>query len=340
VGRFERIYFLTPSFNPAGGIVKIFDYLNHARALGYEAVVCCPEPYDASSPLFENSRYAHISPENGIRFVGLDRFTVGPADLCFFSWPPHYETVAPRISRWARPEQAIHIVQGTRHANPSFAGGYPLRLLTRPMARVLTNTVVLDAVEPHLNPSSLTEVIDLGHDTSFFRKERSGPLGSPLKVGYTTWKSKVGDEVAALLEGGGEFKFRAIRETAAWEELRDLYHWADAFLATPLAEEGFYMPALEAMAAGCVVLTPDAGGNMSYCEFGGNCLQVRLDDAGSYVEALKRLRAWNDSVGLDRLRREGYETAGRHTLEREGQRFGAFLGRLSERLQSPGLRLA
>jgi hypothetical protein len=330
MSRFERIYFLAPSFKPVGGVVKIFDYLNHARALGYEAVVCCPDGYDAGAPLFRNPRYAHVSPGNGIRFVGLDKFTVGPTDLCFFSWPPHYEVVAPRISRWSSHEQAILIVQNVRHANPAFTDGYALRLLPRPMARIMTNEVVLQAVEPYLNRESLTEVITLGHDTDFFRKARTGPLTSPLKVGYTTWKSKVGDEVAALLGDNPGYEFRAVREAATWEELRRLYHWADVFLATPFAEEGFYMPGLEAMAAGDVLLTPDAGGNRAYCEFGENCLYVTLDDARSYARALEYLREVEPGE-VERLRRAGYAAARRHTLEHEEERFGAFLERLASR---------
>jgi len=331
VGRFERIFFLTPSFKPVGGVVKIFDYLEHARSFGYEAVVCCPDPYDAGSPLFRNPRYRHVSPQNSVKFVGLDRFTVGPTDLCFFSWPPHYETVAPRISRWSHHEQAILIVQNVRHANPRFTDGYALRLLPRPMARIMTNEVVLRAVEPYLNPHSLTEVIDLGHDTPFFRKERSGPLPAPLKVGYTTWKSKVGDEVAAMLAGDPSYEFRAVREAATWEELRELYHWADIFLATPLEEEGFYMPALEAMAAGCVVLVPDAGGNMAYCRFGENCLKVALDDAASYARALRGLKRMPPAE-VEALRRGGYAVASRHTLQGEREGFARFLGRLERRL--------
>ena len=117
--------------------------------------------------------------------------------------------------------------------------------------------------------------------------------------------------------------------------MRKLYHWADVFLATPFAEEGFYMPGLEAMAAGAVVLTPDAGGNRAYCDFGRNCIPVELDDAGSYVSALKALRS--ESVGeVERLRREGYETVKRHTLENERERFGEFLDVLKGRLAKLG----
>ncbi len=334
-GNRGRMYFMTPTWRPVGGVVKIFDYVNHARSLGYRPIIACPEPYKPGLPLFEISRFSDISPENGVRFVPTEKVSVGPDDFAFLSWPTHYEIVEPRMSRWTRHEQVIFIVQNIRWANPKWIGGYGPRLLSRPMARIMTNDVVLESVKPYLNPSSMTEVIMLGNDSAFFAKKRSGSLGRPIRVGYTTWKSGVGDEVAALLKGSADFVFRAIRNPVGWGELRALYHWSDVFLGTPLAEEGFYMPGLEAMAAGAVVISPDAGGNMAYCEFGENCLGVGLDDAAGYVEVLEGLRA-GDAGEVERLRRNGYETVGRHTLEHERDRFGEFMGRLTSRLDGLG----
>ena len=337
VSRWERMYFLTPTFRPVGGVVKIFDYANHARSFGYEPVVCCPEPYKKGLPLFENERFRDLTPERGVRFIDLEKVSVGPNDLAFVSWPTHYDIVERRMSRWTRHEQVISIVQNVRWANPSWTRGYALRLLSRPMARIMTNDVVLEAVEPYLNPTSLTEVIRIGHDSGFFARNRSEAFERPIKVGYTTWKSDVGDRVASQLENsrtGSGFQFRAIRAPAGWEELRRLYHWADVFLATPLPEEGFYLPGLEAMAAGAVVLSPDAGGNRAYCDFGRNCLRVELDNARSYVVVLKSL-ASESLDEINRLRSEGYETVKLHTLKYEKDRFGVFLERLIDRLEHP-----
>lgn len=332
----RRMYFFTPTFRPVGGVVKVFDYVNHARALGFEAVIACPEPYKEGLPLFGISRFSHLTPENGVRFTTLEKVSVGPRDLAFLSWPTHYGIVEPRLSRWTRHEQVVFIVQNVRWANPDWIGGYALRLLTRPMARIMTNDIVLEACQPYLNQTSTTEVIQLGNDSAFFAKERSGGFGAPLKVGYTTWKSGVGDEVAEMLEGDPGFEFRAIRAPVGWDELRELYQWSDLFLATPLAEEGFYMPGLEAMAAGAVVISPDAGGNRAYCTFGENCIQVGLDDARGYVEAIKSLRSENIEE-IERLRHNGYETVGRHTLEHERDKFSEFMERLTARLDRLGL---
>jgi len=228
-------------------------------------------------------------------------------------------------------------VQNVRWANPTFTNGYAIRLLSRPMARIMTNAVVLEAVRPYLNETSMTEVIDLGHDSAFFARERNGGLGPPIRVAYTAWKSDVGDRVAERMRDQA-FEFRAIRNPVGWEELRELYHWADVFLATPLVEEGFYLPGLEAMAAGAILLSPDAGGNRAYCEFDVNCLRVEFDDPSSYVEVLLSLRE-ADPAKLDHMRQRGYETTERHTLSREKVHFGAFLERLTKRLDDLGPRL-
>ena len=335
MSEWKRMYFMTPTFRPVGGVVKVFDYVNHALSLGYEPIIACPESYKPGLPLFEIPRFSGISPENGIPFTDLEKVAVGPHDLAFLSWPTHYEIVEPRLSRWTRHEQVIFIVQNVRWANPSFTGGYALRLLSRPMARIMTNDVVFEAVKLYLNPSSMSEVILLGNESGFFAKERTGGFGSPMRVGYTTWKSGVGDEVARMLADDPRFEFRAIREPVGWRELRELYQWSDVFLATPLVEEGFYMPGLEAMAAGAVVISSDAGGNRAYCRFGENCIEVGFEDAGGYVGALKSLRE-GGTREIEQLRRGGYEAVKLHTLEHERERFGEFMERLVGRLDRLG----
>ena len=335
MSKWKRMYFMTPTFRPVGGVVKVFDYVNHALSLGYEPIIACPESYKPGLPLFEIPRFSGISPENGIPFTDLEKVAVGPHDLAFLSWPTHYEIVEPRLSRWTRHEQVIFIVQNVRWANPKFTGGYAVRLLSRPMARIMTNDVVFEAVKLYLNPSSMSEVILLGNESGFFAKERTGGFGSPMRVGYTTWKSGVGDEVARMLADDPRFEFRAIREPVGWRELRELYQWSDVFLATPLVEEGFYMPGLEAMAAGAVVISSDAGGNRAYCRFGENCIEVGFEDAGGYVGALKSLRE-GGTQEIERLRRGGYEVVKLHTLEHERERFGEFMERLVGRLDRLG----
>jgi hypothetical protein len=78
------------------------------------------------------------------------------------------------------------------------------------------------------------------------------------------------------------------------------------------------------MAAGAVVVTPDAVGNRAYCDFGENCLLVRHEDAGGYVAALENLqRTPNKAVA--EIRARAHTAADRHQLTMERNEFGEFL---------------
>ncbi|HUU61051.1 MAG TPA: glycosyltransferase [Acidimicrobiia bacterium] len=326
----SRIYFVVPGFQPRGGIVKVLDYVVHAQHFGYQPVICCHTPFHPDLPLFRIERFARLTPDQGIPFVRGFRFEVGPGDLAFFSWPKHYEVIAGRLAPGCPPERMIHLVQSTRHANPLWLDGLAARLLTRPMARIMITREVHEACLPLLHRSSPTRVIPEGHDWGFFSKHRQGGLPRPIKVGYTTWKSEVGAEVEKALAGDARFAFRSIRETVAWPELRDLYHWADVFLGTPRPQEGFYLVGLEALAAGALFVTPDAEGNRAYCRWGENCLRVDLESVVSYLDALERLAGMSEAE-VEAMRGAGYAVLAHHTLEEERRGFGEFLEELAGR---------
>jgi glycosyltransferase involved in cell wall biosynthesis len=83
--------------------------------------------------------------------------------------------------------------------------------------------------------------------------------------------------------------------------------------------EGFYLPALEAMASGCAVVCDDAMGNRGFCIDGETCLVVERDDVEGHVAAVERLLG--DGELRQRLRRQGREVAACYSLEEERARF-------------------
>jgi glycosyltransferase involved in cell wall biosynthesis len=322
------MHFLTPTYRPAGGVVKIFDYLVHALDMGYEAQVRCPLPVDPGDPLWSIPRFSGLCEDPRVGFHDSMSVGVGARDWVVFSWPPHYEEIARGMSSETPHERVVHLVQNTRHANPSFAAGYAIRLLARPMARIMVSHEVMAACRPHLNERSACATIVEGHDWPFFDRQREGGLSAPVRVGYTTWKSGIGVEIQRAMDD--RFSFRSIRRTASWQEVRELLHWCDIFLCCPGPEEGFYLPGLEALAAGALVVTPDVGGNRAYCRFGENCLLVGHDRLDDYVTALTSLAGWPSDL-VSAVRRRGYETVRHHTLDRERSAFGRFLVDLSTR---------
>jgi len=250
------------------------------------------------------------------------------SDLVFFSWPSHYTTLEPCLPPGFSRERVIHLVQNTRHANPAWIGGVGLRLLGRPMTRIVTSDAVGEMIAPYVNTRFATRVIELGHRTDYFGTQREGGLPPQVKVAYTTWKSDLGDRVRKRLQADGRrWSFRAVRGPATWSQLRQLYHWCDVFLATPGPQEGHYLPGLEAMAAGALVVIPDVEGNRAYCRFGENCVQATYEDPAAYVEALRGLAA-ADVERVEALRAAGYAEGGRHTLEGERAEFERLLAEL------------
>lgn len=325
----STFYALSPTYRPVGGVIKIFDYALHARARGLPVVICVPEEYRANLPIFDVPGLAALRASEQVSYRSDFRIGPGAQDYVFFSWPAHFTHIEPRLR--GGPDgmalaRVLHIVQNVRHANPQWAGGYPLRLLTRPLTRVVINEQVRAAIAPYLNERCATHVVPLGHRAEHFAMQRHGPAPDVLKVAYTTWKSDVGVSVEDELRSEHGFAFRSIRETVSWEPLRELYQWCDVFLGTPGPEEGFYLPGLEAMAAGAVVIISDAGGNRAYCDFGRNCLQVPFEEAAGYVDALRALA--DGRADFERLREAGYQEAGRHSLDAERDAFHAVLDSL------------
>jgi hypothetical protein len=93
-------------------------------------------------------------------------------------------------------------------------------------------------------------------------------------------------------------------------EVNVLYNEATVFVQTS-RHEGFGLPIIEAMAAGCPVITTDSHGNRDFCIDGVNCIIVEQDDVDGLARAIERVLG--DPELQDRLRRAGLETAEAHT---------------------------
>jgi glycosyltransferase involved in cell wall biosynthesis len=87
----------------------------------------------------------------------------------------------------------------------------------------------------------------------------------------------------------------------------------------PNPVEGFYLPALEGMALGTLVVSPDCVGNRSFCLPGVNCLRPKFAEEPV-------VRAAEAALALDRasaaeLTDKASATASAHSLEAERQAF-------------------
>ena len=86
----------------------------------------------------------------------------------------------------------------------------------------------------------------------------------------------------------------------------------------PLAEEGFYLPALEAMAMGCVVICPDCVGNRAFCvdevtalvpDHDVAAVEAAVDECDRFYPAFQFI-LWGDKSPTDALASAMVDAAG------------------------------
>ena len=119
-----------------------------------------------------------------------------------------------------------------------------------------------------------------------------------------------------------------LTEQAPRAEFLDRMARARIAVTLPNLTEGFFLPALEAMAAGCAVVCPDAGGNRSFCVDDTTCL-VPERQPDSIVQAVTRLLA--DAALCERLAKSGTAMAQRHSLAQERKAVLSVLNGISPR---------
>jgi glycosyltransferase involved in cell wall biosynthesis len=110
------------------------------------------------------------------------------------------------------------------------------------------------------------------------------------------------------------------------EDFLDSMRRARVTLFLPNEEEGFYLPALEGMALGTIVVCPDCVGNRSFSLPGVNAFRpaFRFGDMVDDTETALTLQ----KPAAEALRRAAAETARNHSLDNERDRFHGVLADL------------
>lgn len=111
------------------------------------------------------------------------------------------------------------------------------------------------------------------------------------------------------------------------DEVNKLYNQATAFVQTS-RHEGFSLPPLEAMAAGCPVICTDSHGNRDFCIDGKNCIIVEQDNVEQLTAAYKKLFA--DKKLQEKLSKEGLKTAKRYRWEVVAEKVADFYNEVAK----------
>ena len=221
------------------------------------------------------------------------------------------------------PNPRINLVQHVRHA---YKGTERYSYLAMKAIRICVSQEVADAISATRRVNGPVLTIPNGTDLESLTLSRSSLAGRPARrhlvtiVGY-----KRPDLARALSDRLHEDGIPHMTLTELLERSAFLSFLTESEIVVclPHVEEGFYLPALEGMASGCLVVTLDCIGNRGFCHDEVNCFIAR-DDTDSLIQATKQ------AVRMATTEREGMlsrakNTVVEHALHTERKRFHTVL---------------
>lgn len=317
-GPLRTIWFHRAFKAVTGGEIKHSHYFAHARHLaGFTTrIAFTGGPLDEALAAERRRLWpvGHVEGAAGWTPVGDDALFLAGTDWRYLSAMALDSTDHPRIN----------LVQHVRHADrDTELWSY----LPRRAIRVCVSGEVADAIVR--TGRSRGPVVAIPNATELPPWDWGGPRGCAAWEGRPRPVVVVGYKCPALAAALSERLRRDGVEHDVLTRVRErgsfLAQLAETRVAVCLPDptEGFYLPALEAMACGCVVVTLDAVGNRGFCGDGANCIVAERDP-----ESLARAVGhafWLAEDARRKLLAGASDTVAAHALHVERSRFHAVL---------------
>lgn len=288
-----------------GGHLKVRDYYAHAEhASGF-------------SPRIFFTHRSIRGPENpwyGIAGPPLPSWRPAEADALFVAGLDWLAVPDPS------PAPVINLIQSVCHADD---GDVRRSFLSRPAVRICVSQEVADAIGATGAVNGPVHVIPNGIDLGTIPSNRTRDIRvfiAGLK------KPAFAVALAGLLMASGVQVDLTLNRIPRPEFL-DRLSRADVVVALPCQREGFFLPALEAMAAGSIVVCPDCIGNRGFCRDGITAFRPRYTLKAVTAATLAAVRQGPED--RERMRAEGIAEARRHSLDAERLAFLRILDGLS-----------
>ena len=275
----------------SGGHMKVFDYFNHTNL---------SEEFVAEIYVTRDSRVDHPWREQ----VGLvDQYSPNEADALFIAgmdWEVlgMYPRIEERIP-------VINLIQGVRHASPD---QQLYQFLTRRAIRICVSDEVAQAIKSTGICNGPIFTIPNGIELSLLPERRKDPVTDVFISGYK--QPLLAKEIAIRLHRRG-FSVDCLVVPTARHIFLARMSKAQTVILLPHPEEGFYLPALEAMAMGLNVICPDCVGNRAFCVDEMTALVPRYDPADIEEAALRLTRS---STLAERIRRGALEVSNKFDI--------------------------
>jgi glycosyltransferase involved in cell wall biosynthesis len=240
-----------------GGHLKVWDYFTHVRHSALHV------PHIRFSP---NSDWSPVNPWYDPALPRPEAWPDVQPDIYFFSaadW-----LVLDPAQRDASPVPVINLLQHQSHAwpaDPRYA------FLAHKAVRICVSEEVAEEVRATRRANGPVLVVKLGTDLSLLRAAAAPVKDIPLLI--AAFKNReLGTQLQGRLEAAGR-RAELLTDQIPRREFLARLARAETAVVLPNAVEGFYLPALEAMALRTLVVCPDAVGNRSFCLDQVNCLR-------------------------------------------------------------------
>jgi glycosyltransferase involved in cell wall biosynthesis len=250
------IYYFLPDPGIFGGVKVGCQFVEMLNSLGVRAVLALPE---ARAPQWFDARAAVVSDEEA-----LARITEN--DWAMITWPPDYERLR------ELPARLMCHCQGTDvKMDPVFADQrFSIMTCWEQAARYVREKFSRDSIDVGISIS----------DCFYFD-------GGQKHANRVAYMPRRGFRIASsCIQKCRGLDFVPIEGLPEWEVSR-LLKKSGIYLATAEGEQ-FGLPALEAMAAGCVVLSVPVNGGMEYLLDGDNCFVTQPEDMAARLRWIAR----------------------------------------------------
>jgi hypothetical protein len=297
-----------------GGDLKVWDYFNHVRATpGWD-------PYVRFSP---ESVWNATNPWTSAREHVLEPGAALEPDVHFVSgvdWRQIDGAV-----RADSPRPVINLVQHVKHADPDDSL-LRHRFLPHKAIRICVSSQVAQAIEATGTVRGPVFTVPDGIDVAPLEQLGDATPADLDVVVAANKQPEMGAAVAARLEHPGR-TVELLDTRIPRPELLGRLARARVAVLVPNPEEGFYLPAVETMALGTLLVCPDCVGNRSYARAGVNCFMPRYEVEAIAAQAEEALAA---GPAREPMIAAARATARRHDLAEERAAFQSILGRVDE----------
>jgi len=300
---------------PSGGCIKMRDYYNHVKHSPLHTPAVYLPPDNAANLAADNPWY-------GERNEIEPQYRPEQADVLFISglgWdrfiPPEY--------RQNSPIPIIYLAQSMFKAfDPPYRDQFAYKAIRISVSPDLTEAITRQKTIINGPLFTIPSCVD--------RASFPQPLGEREKstdiliLGIK--QAELAAKLRASLAQSSSIKVINLSTRVAQRDFLAEINRAKLVICLPAEQEGFYLPALEAMALGALVICPQVGGNRHYCQHQLNCLTPDYNFEAIVEQAIHAL-----TLPVETKRQiiaAARATAGQHAIEQERQAFLDILHRV------------